>query len=165
MLIRQENQSTLNSLRFLAVRNVWNRRHFRINFICDPSQKSGADCWKDFCFLWGWINFTRGGLGCQPNTISKSASRSSKQPASLHWKIATNVSDSLLVRRASGSSLKYCFTISATSYACWLSKLTFVGFISAIIFSLWIRERTPDFLNKPTWSRAFALSQLSASWM
>lgn len=39
----------------------------------------------------------------------------------LRWKMDMNVSESLFVSNASGNSLKYCFTMSATSYAWWPS--------------------------------------------
>ena len=43
----------------------------------------------------------------------------------LHIKIEMKISESLFVKRHSGSSRKYCFTKSATSYACNSSKLMF----------------------------------------
>lgn len=83
----------------------------------------------------------------------------------LRWKIAMNVSDSLFVSSASGNSLKYCFTISATSYACWPSKLVVSPCISVISFSFWIRDRTPDLRNKPTWSSELTRNQRNAAWI
>lgn len=79
--------------------------------------------------------------------------------------MATKVSDNLLVSKASGSSRKYCLTMSATSYACWPSKLIFGGLSSADIFNLWMRDRTPGLRKIPTWSKAFDRSQFSASRM
>lgn len=84
---------------------------------------------------------------------------------SLRWKIAMKVSESLFVSSASGNSLKYCFTISATSYACWPSKLIVSPCISVISFSFWIRDRTPDLRNKPTWSRELTRNQRNAAWI
>lgn len=71
-------------------------------------------------------------------------------PEYLHRNMDTKMSESLLVRRHSGSSLKYCFTRSATSYACKASKSCASGSDSISFRSFCIRDRTPDFLNIPT---------------
>lgn len=75
------------------------------------------------------------------------------------------LSDSLLVSNASGNSRKYCFTMSATSYAWWFSNFTLSGSDSASCLSRCIRDRTPGFRNRPTWSRALAWSHRNADWM
>lgn len=61
------------------------------------------------------------------------------------------VSLSLLVKRGSGRSRKYCFTRSATSKADWPWKETPHGSASTMSRRNWIRDFTPDFLKRPTW--------------
>ncbi len=54
----------------------------------------------------------------------QAANMTSHKSIFLRVNMLMKVSDSLLVRRHSGSSLKYCFKRSATSYACKASKST-----------------------------------------
>lgn len=75
------------------------------------------------------------------------------------------LSDSLLVSKASGSSRKYCFTMSATSYAWWFSNFTLSGSASASCLRRCIRDLTPGFRNNPTWSRALSSSHRKPDWM
>lgn len=70
----------------------------------------------------------------------------------LRWKIATNVSDIFVVNSVSGNSRKYCFTMSATSYACCKSNVSISSpFDSSITsFNFCMRDLTPDFRKIPT---------------
>lgn len=70
----------------------------------------------------------------------------------LRWKMATNVSDILVVSNVSGNSRKYCFTMSAISYACCKSNVSVMSpFDSSITsFNFWMRDLTPDLRNIPT---------------
>lgn len=85
----------------------------------------------------------------------------------IYWKMETNVSDSLVVSRDSGRSLKYCLTTSATSYACWSSKILMMlsSVWSMAVLSFAMRDLTPDFRNIPVWSNALIFSHVSAAWM
>lgn len=70
----------------------------------------------------------------------------------LRRKMATKVSDILAVSSMSGNSRKYCLTISATSYACCISYTdseSSTGDSSTNVFSLAMRDLTPDFRNIP----------------
>lgn len=60
-------------------------------------------------------------------------------------------SQSLLVKMGSGKSLKYCFTMSATSKADWPSYETPSGSDSTSSRRTWMRDFTPDFRKRPTW--------------
>lgn len=62
-------------------------------------------------------------------------------------------SQSLLLKTGSGRSLKYCFTMSATSKADWLSYETPSGSDSTSSRRYWIRDFTPDFRKRPTWEK------------
>lgn len=70
----------------------------------------------------------------------------------LRWKMATNVSDIFVVNNVSGNSRKYCFTMSAISYACCKSNVSVMSpFDSSITsFNFWMRDFTPDLRNMPT---------------
>lgn len=81
------------------------------------------------------------------------------------WKMAMKLSDNLLVSKASGNSRKYCFTMSATSYAWWFSNFMLSGSDSASCLSRCIRDLTPGLRNRPTWSRALSSSHRKADWI
>lgn len=76
-----------------------------------------------------------------------------------------NVSDNLLVKSASGSSRKYCLTMSAMSYAWCSLKFRFSPLVSIRFRKVCMRDRTPDFRKSPTWSLPFCFSHCKASSM
>ena len=69
----------------------------------------------------------------------------------LHWKMAMNISESLFVRRTSGSSLKYVFTMSAMSHTPKLEYCMSSSPISWRSRNFCMRDLTPGFLKMPTW--------------
>lgn len=81
----------------------------------------------------------------------------------LRWKIATKVSDILVVSSVSGNSRKYCFTMSAMSYACCKSNVSDTSpFDSSMTsFNFWMRDLTPDFRNIPTYFRIMLKNKLN----